>query len=375
MSERSSLGENGNRDVVRVELGERSYDIRFYWDEPEALARDVAAFCPEGAFVVSNPTIWHLHGERLVRALEVAGIPSCVELIGDGERFKTLETVSRLYDRLIAERYGRRACVVAFGGGVVGDVAGFVAATFMRGVSFIQVPTTVVAMVDSAVGGKTGVDHPRGKNLIGAFWQPRLVAVDLAYLRTLGPNDLHGGFAEVIKYGMIADAEFFAWLEEQMERALALEREALQHVVRRSCEIKAQVVGADERESGLRAILNYGHTFAHAIESCGEYRERQFHGQAVAIGMVAAAETALQLGMFSCGEAERQRSLIERAGLPTRVPEGLCADELLDRMRSDKKVVGGRLRFILPLRIGEVTIRDDVPEEVVVGVLRKLGAK
>lgn len=375
MSEDTPSNEAVARDTVRVELGERSYDIRFYWDEPEALARDLAPFCPEGAFVVSNPTIWHLHGDRFARALEVAGVRACVELIGDGERFKTLETAARLYDRLIAERFGRRACVVAVGGGVVGDVAGFVAATFMRGVSFVQVPTTVVAMVDSAVGGKTGVDHPRGKNLIGAFWQPRLVAVDLAYLRTLGRHDLHGGFAEVIKYGMIADAEFFAWLEENVESALALEPGALRRVVRRSCELKAQVVGADERESGLRAILNYGHTFAHAIESCGEYRERQFHGQAVAIGMVAAAETALRLGMFSRAEAERQRALIERAGLPTCVPEGLAAEELLDRMRSDKKVVGGRLRFVLPVRIGEVAIRDDVRAELVLDVLRALGAK
>jgi 3-dehydroquinate synthase len=201
------------------------------------------------------------------------------------------------------------------------------------------------------------------------------VAVDLAYLRTLGADDLHGGFAEVIKYGMIADAAFFAWLEEHIEQALALEPAPLRHVVRRSCEIKAQVVGADERESGLRAILNYGHTFAHAIESCAAYRERQFHGPAVAIGMMAAAETARRLGMFTEGEAQRQRALIERAGLPTRIPRGLAAEELLDRMRSDKKVLAGRLRFVLPEEIGRVTIRDDVPEPLVLDVLRELGAE
>ncbi len=367
--------ESDRSSCVRVELGERSYDIRFYWDAVEVLAQDLAPFCPEGAFVVSNPTIWELHGQRLHEALAKAGVRAVVELIGDGERFKTLETVARLYDRLIEERFSRRACIVAFGGGVVGDIAGFVAATFLRGVSYVQVPTTVVAMVDSAVGGKTGVDHPRGKNLIGAFWQPRLVAVDLAWLRTLNSYDLHGGFAEVIKYGMIADAQFFAWLEQGgLERALALEPDALRHMVRRSCEIKAQVVGADEREAGLRAILNYGHTFAHAIESSGEYRERQFHGQAVGIGMVAAAEVALRLGMFSRAEADRQHALIERAGLPTAVPSGLKAEELLDRMRSDKKVLGGRLRFVLPERIGAVTIRADVPEPLVLEVLRELGA-
>ena len=363
------------REKVRVDLGERSYDIAFYWDEAEALAHDVAPWCPEGAFIVSNPTIWQLHGARLEAALSAAGVRTVVELIGDGERFKTLETAAQLYDRLIAERFTRRACIVAFGGGVVGDLAGFVAATFLRGVNFIQIPTTVVAMVDSAVGGKTGVDHPRGKNLIGAFWQPRLVAVDLAWLRTLDRHNLHGGFAEVIKYGMIADAEFFAWLEKHIGEALALEPDPLRHVVRRSCEIKAQVVGADEREAGLRAILNYGHTFAHAIESAAAYRERQFHGQAVAIGMVAAAETALRLGMFSREEAERQRALIERAGLPTGIPEGLTAGELLDRMRSDKKVIGGRLRFVLPEAIGRVTIRDDVPEDMVIDVLSALGAQ
>jgi len=363
------------RAKVRVDLGERSYDIAFYWDEAEALARDVAPWCPEGAFIVSNPTIWQLYGARLEAALSAAGVRTVVELIGDGERFKTLETAAQLYDRLIAERFTRRACIVAFGGGVVGDLAGFVAATFLRGVNFIQIPTTVVAMVDSAVGGKTGVDHPRGKNLIGAFWQPRLVAVDLAWFRTLDRHNLHGGFAEVIKYGMIADAEFFAWLEKHIGEALALEPDPLRHVVRRSCEIKAQVVGADEREAGLRAILNYGHTFAHAIESAAAYRERQFHGQAVAIGMVAAAETALRLGMFSREEAERQRALIERAGLPTQIPEGLTAGELLDRMRSDKKVIGGRLRFVLPEAIGRVTIRDDVPEDMVIDVLSALGAQ
>ncbi|MGC8841328.1 MAG: 3-dehydroquinate synthase [Candidatus Sumerlaeaceae bacterium] len=368
-------GTSAPRPTVRVELGERSYEIRLYWDEPQALARDLAPFCPEGAFVVSNPTIWQLHGAAFESALTLAGIRFVVELIGDGERFKTLETAARLYDRLIAERFSRRACIVAFGGGVVGDVAGFVAATFMRGVAFVQVPTTVVAMVDSAVGGKTGVDHPRGKNLIGAFWQPRLVAGDLAYLRTLDDHNLRGGFAEVIKYGVIADAEFFAWLEAHIERAVQLDPKALRHVVQRSCEIKAQVVGADERETGLRAILNYGHTFAHAIESCGEYRERQFHGQAVAIGMVAAAETALRMGLFSPEQAARQRNLIERAGLPTRIPTELAAEDLLDRMSSDKKVAGGRLRFVLPVRIGEVALRNDVPPELILSVLRELGAR
>jgi 3-dehydroquinate synthase len=230
-------------------------------------------------------------------------------------------------------------------------------------------------MVDSAVGGKTGVDHPLGKNLIGAFHQPHLVAVDAAYLRTLDAHNLHGGFAEVIKCGVIADASFFGFLEENILPALRLEAGPLRRVVRRSCEIKARVVGADERESGLRAILNYGHTFGHAIESLGEYRETQFHGQAVAIGMVAAAETACEMGLLERDAAGRQLSLIRATGLPTEIPRGLKTLDILDRMKSDKKVLGGRLRFVLPREIGKVEIRDDVPREIVERVLRRLGAQ
>jgi 3-dehydroquinate synthase len=363
------------RERVRVELGERSYDIRFYDDEPAGVARDLFEFCPERALVVSNETVWGHHGERFSKALCDAGVDATVALVGDGEKFKTLDTASSLYDRLISGRFTRRACVVGFGGGVVGDLAGFVAATFLRGVSFIQVPTTVVAMVDSAVGGKTGVDHPLGKNLIGAFHQPHLVAVDAAYLRTLDAHNLHGGFAEVIKCGVIADASFFGFLEENILPALRLEAGPLRRVVRRSCEIKARVVGADERESGLRAILNYGHTFGHAIESLGEYRETQFHGQAVAIGMVAAAETACEMGLLERDAAGRQLSLIRATGLPTEIPRGLKTLDILDRMKSDKKVLGGRLRFVLPREIGKVEIRDDVPREIVERVLRRLGAQ
>ncbi|RMH27044.1 MAG: 3-dehydroquinate synthase [Candidatus Hydrogenedentota bacterium] len=371
---------DNSRSRVRVELGERSYDIRFYHDEPDALACDLAPYCPERALIVSNPTIWNLHGEALASALTRAGVDFIVELIGDGEEFKTLATASTLYDRLIRERFTRRACVIAFGGGVVGDLAGFVAATFMRGVTFIQVPTTLIAMVDSAVGGKTGVDHPLGKNLIGAFYQPRLVAVDLAYLRTLDDHNFRGGLAEVIKYGMIADAEFFAWLEGSIGAALAHDPAVLEHIVKRSCEIKAQVVGADERESGLRAILNYGHTFGHAIESLGQYRGlgdqpvAQFHGQAVAIGMNAAADLAVRMGLLTDQERERQRALIEAAGLPTRLPEPLRADDLIARMYGDKKVAGGKLRFVLPHAIGHVELHSDVPEAQLRQALRAIGA-
>lgn len=275
-----------SQEPVRVELGERSYDIRFYYDKPQKLAGELRAFIPERALVVSNDTIWKLHGERLVQALGQAGVEAGVALIGDGEKYKTLQSAEKLYDTLISGRFSRHSCLIAFGGGVVGDLTGFVAATFMRGIRFLQIPTTVVAMVDSSVGGKTAVDHPLGKNLIGAFYQPKLVAIDLGYLKTLDSHNIRGGFGEIIKYGMILDRDFFDYLERHLEAALALEPKALTHLVRRSCELKAQVVIQDEHESGLRAILNYGHTFAHAIESLGEYMERQFHGQAVAIGMV-----------------------------------------------------------------------------------------
>jgi 3-dehydroquinate synthase len=363
-----------DRHAVRVDLGERSYDIRFYDGEASALARDLRPVCPDRAFVVTNETVWAAQGAPFAAALREAGVDFTVAMVGDGEKHKTLDSASALYDRLIAGHFTRRACVVAFGGGVIGDLAGFVAATFLRGVDFVQVPTTVLAMVDSSVGGKTGVDHPLGKNLIGAFYQPRLVAVDLAHLKTLDDHNVRGGFGEIIKYGVIRDAAMFAQLERGIGRAIALEQEPLLAMVRRSCEIKAQVVGEDEREGGVRAILNYGHTFAHAIESVGEYAEKQFHGQAVAIGMVAAAELACDMGIFDAASASRIRALVNKAGLPDRVPDGMPVDDIMARMKSDKKVVGSRVRFVLPVEIGRVEVRDDVEPKAVRGVLLRLGA-
>lgn len=360
-----------NASPVTVPLGERSYMVRFYTGNLPALAEDLRPYVPERALIVSNETIWGIHGKALMDALRGAGIDAAVELIGDGERFKTLEGTGQVLNRLIAERFSRKGCVIAFGGGVVGDLAGFAAATFLRGVDFVQIPTTVVAMVDSSVGGKTGVDHPLGKNLIGAFHQPRFVAVDTAFLSTLDDYNLRGGFAEVIKYGVIYDSAFFDFLEEKIESAIGLDPAALAHAVRRSCEIKAEVVGADEKEGGLRAILNYGHTFGHAIEALGEYQERQFHGQAVAIGMCCAADLAVAKGMLSPAAAHRIEKLIARAGLPTQVPADTDPAEVWDRMHSDKKVSGGRIRFVLPTEIGKVELRGDVMQDEVLQVLRK----
>lgn len=357
--------------AVRVELGARSYDIRFFDDASPTIAAAIRPFAPEAAFVVSNETIWHLHGPAFESALREAGIRFSVALIGDGEKHKTLETASALFDRLIQERFSRRACVIALGGGVVGDLAGFVAATYLRGVSFVQVPTTVVSMVDSSVGGKTGVDHPLGKNLIGAFYQPKLVAMDVAYLRTLDDHNLTGGFAEVIKYGMIYDRTFFEYLEQHIEGALVLDPSTVAHIVRRSCEIKADVVSQDETESGLRAILNFGHTIGHAVEAAAAYGERQFHGQGVAIGMVAACELGIEMGFFTRDETARLEALLKRARLPVRIPAELKTDELLDRMKSDKKVAAGKIRFVLPHEIGKVAIHADLPSDAVRRVIER----
>lgn len=355
-------------DPVHVALGDRSYDISFHADIT-GLGTAIAPHCPERAVVISNETIWALYGEAFMQALAAAGVDAAVWLMGDGEKYKSVETTSAAWDFLIEGRYSRKTCIIALGGGVVGDLAGFVAASFLRGVNFVQVPTTVVSMVDSSVGGKTGVDHPLGKNLIGAFYQPKLVAIHIPFLKTLDAHNLHGGFAEVLKYGVIYDEEFFGWLEQNLDSALALDEAAMAHVVRRSCEIKADVVSQDEHENGLRAILNYGHTFGHAIEALGEYSERQFHGQAVAIGMACAADMAVSLGLLTQDAADRICRLIERAGLPQHLSADMDPAAVYDKMFSDKKVAAGKIRFILPTRVGEVVLKGDIAQDVVIQTL------
>lgn len=353
---------------VHIDLKYRSYDIRFCANFAQFFSEfNFASY--ESLVIFSNETIWNLYGTDFVQRAEATDVPVFTWLMGDGEKYKSVETVSAAWDFLLEKRLTRKACVIALGGGVVGDLAGFVAATFLRGVAFVQVPTTVVAMVDSSVGGKTGVDHALGKNLIGAFYQPKVVGVIPALLKTLDDHNLRGGFAEIIKYGVIYDAEFFAWLEANLERAIGLEEEAIAHVIKQSCEIKADVVSQDEQESGLRAILNYGHTFAHAIEVLGEYEEQQFHGQAVAIGMACAADVAVALGMMPQADADRIEALIKRAGLPLRVPADMDPKMVYDKMFSDKKVAAGKIRFVLPTRIGHVDLVSDVPQELVLKVL------
>jgi 3-dehydroquinate synthase len=280
--------------------------------------------------------------------------------VPDGEAYKSLNWASRLYDIMVEHRMDRRSPVIALGGGVIGDLTGFVAATYMRGVPFIQVPTSLLAQVDASVGGKVAVDHPRGKNLIGAFYQPELVLISLDTLRTLSDRELRAGLAEVIKYGVIADEALFVYLERHIERVLARDEDALAHLVARSCEIKAEVVAGDEREQGRRAMLNFGHTTGHALEAHLGYGSL-LHGEAVAIGMLAAARLAERMGMLDAAPVERIRNLVERTGLPV-FCGNMDIEAVMNLMQHDKKAVGGRLRFVLPTRIGEVILRDDVDE-------------
>ncbi len=278
----------------------------------------------------------------------------------DGEQHKTLVTAGRVFDVLIANRLGRDAIVVALGGGVIGDLAGFVAACYQRGVDLVQVPTTLLAHVDSSVGGKTAVNHPGGKNLIGAFHQPIAVISDTELLATLPDRELRSGIAEIIKYGLIRDAGFFAWLERNVDALLAREPAALQHAIYRSCEIKAEVVGRDERELGERAILNLGHTFGHAIEAATGYVE-WLHGEAVATGMLIAADMSLRLGRLTDADVERVRRLLARAGLPVQAPR-IGVDGARGYMQIDKKVRAGRVRLVLLQRIGAAEFTGDYPD-------------
>lgn len=353
--------------IINVPLSERSYEIRI---EPGAL-QSCGKNWPDELAVLSNESVAPLYADALAARLKQEGRRVIQFNAPAGEAYKSLDWTSRAYDALAGGGFTRRGAIVAVGGGVVGDWAGFVAATWMRGVPFYQVPTTLLAMVDSSVGGKTGVNHPRAKNLIGAFHQPSEVVIDPLCLKTLPPRELRAGLAEVIKYGVIADADFFAWLEDNIEAALALDMPVLERIIARSCEIKAGVVGEDERESdaiGRRATLNYGHTAGHAFEAITSYGEL-LHGEAIAIGMTVAARLAKRLNTLPEREADtliaRQTRLFERAGLPTEVPNSAKEDEIFAAMALDKKSRGKTLNFILPTRLGHVETFADVPFDAV----------
>jgi len=347
---------------VRVALGARSYPIHIgsgLLERPELIA---PVMPQRRAAIVTNETVAPLYLGRLGAALARAGIETVPVVIPDGEQYKDWRTLNTVYDALLAARCDRATTIVALGGGVVGDLAGFAAATYQRGVPYVQVPTTLLAQVDSSVGGKTAVNHPRGKNILGAFYQPLAVIADIDTLKTLPERELRAGMAEVVKHGVICDAGFFAWLERDLDRLLARDPQALGKAVLRSCEIKAGFVSRDERESGERALLNFGHTFGHAIEAGLGYG-KWLHGEAVAAGMVLAAELSRRLGYLSENDVARIAALLERAGLPVSV-RGLSAERFLELMSVDKKARDQRLTFIVLEKIGKALIRGDVPREL-----------
>jgi 3-dehydroquinate synthase len=351
--------------MIRVKLGPRSYDVAVVSGEPTGVAPFIRERCRGSTALVVGDDHTRSQAEIIGRALSGLGFGVTMAAVAAGEPSKCLSVAGKLYDALAAIPADRQTAVVAVGGGVIGDVVGFVAATYNRGLPLVMIPTTLLAMVDSSVGGKVGINHPRGKNLIGAFHQPTGVWIDTAYLATLPDREYRSGLAEVVKYGVILDADFFAWLEANTDAVLRREPDAVRHIVTRSCELKAGIVEKDEREeTGLRMVLNFGHTFAHAFEAVGGYGT-WLHGEAVAAGMASASRLAEKLELIPPDVTARQIRLLEKFGLPTLARPEWPEDHLIAVMRRDKKIEAGRLRFVLPTRIGEVVIRDDVAEILV----------
>jgi 3-dehydroquinate synthase len=358
---------------VQIALGDRSYPILIGGD----LLRDARTWAPQAdrkafALIVTNTTVDALYAAPLAAALAPHFARVRTLALPDGEVYKDLAHLNLIFDELLGQEADRRTVLFALGGGVVGDMTGFAAACYMRGVPFVQVPTTLLAQVDSSVGGKTAVNHPLGKNMIGAFYQPQQVVCDLDVLDTLPDREMSAGLAEVIKYGASIDVEFLGWLERHIDALRARDRDALTHAVRRCCEIKASIVGADEKEAGLRAILNFGHTFGHAIEAGMGYGA-WLHGEGVGCGMVMAAELSARLGLVSTAFARRIEALVARAGLPVRGPADLPPARYLELMRVDKKAQGGDIRFVLLDGESHAVVRT-APEDVVVDVITTLTA-
>ena len=363
------MGDPGVRPL-RVELGERSYPIRFAADGLRGLPEAVGRVLPPGPLaIVTNEKVGRLYLPPVRDGLRARGFAPLIVTVPDGERAKTLRVAESVIGRMLAAGLDRTSAVVALGGGVVGDLAGFVAAIFLRGVPSVQAPTTLLAQVDSSVGGKTGVNHARGKNLIGAFYQPVLVYADLSTLRTLAPRELRAGMAEVIKYGVIRDERLFTRLEREMPRLLAADAAALAPIVRRCCEIKAEVVAADEREGGLRAILNFGHTFGHAIEVLTRYR-RYKHGEAVAMGMGIAARISRRLGHCDTATVQRIEHLVSRAGLPVGPPR-FRRDAWRRAVMADKKRRADQIHFVAVTRVGRVRIEKIALADLVAALDRE----
>jgi 3-dehydroquinate synthase len=345
-------------ESLSVALGSRSYPIHIGAGILDAADLYRPHLAGGAAAIVTNEVVAPLYLGRVKTALEAAGARVAEIVVQDGEQAKRWQTLEAVFESLLAARCGRDSLVVALGGGVVGDLAGFAAAVYQRGVAFLQVPTTLLAQVDSSVGGKTAINHARGKNMIGAFHQPRAVISDVATLDTLPDRELRSGLAEVIKQALALDASFVEWLERNMEKLLAREREALVHGVRRCCELKASIVAADERESGVRALLSFGHTFGHAIETGTGYGA-WLHGEAIAAGMVMAAELSSRLRLIQRNDVDRVRRLVARAGLPLTGP-ALAPERLMELMSVDKKAARGKVRFVLLEAIGRAALRADV---------------
>jgi 3-dehydroquinate synthase len=352
---------------VTVDLNERSYDIVIGSGILQKLGLRLKEFRPSRVAIISNKTIFPIYRDTLLRSLSEYNIVPEILPIPDGEEYKDFLWTYYIHGELLKARFDRSSLLIAFGGGVVGDITGFVASTYMRGIRYIQIPTTLLAQVDSSVGGKTGVNHPLGKNMIGSFFQPSLVLVDLDTLRTLPKKEFYAGMAEIIKYGIIADEKLFDYLITDKEGIISLE-DSMVKIIKRSCEIKADVVSKDEKESGLRAILNFGHTIGHAIETVTGYGQF-LHGEAVAMGMCAAADLAVRMKIFQRSDAKRIKELVKMYNLPADIPGDLNVRDMINAMEIDKKVKAGKLRFILPEAIGRVRIEEDVDREVIMEAL------
>lgn len=354
--------------TVEVDLGDRRYPIYIgagAISDPDLLQPYIHG---KQVCIVTNTTVAPLYLENLRQGL--GGFQLEVVELPDGEQHKSLQTLNQIYDALLTARHHRTTTLIALGGGVVGDMCGFAAATYQRGVNFIQIPTTLLAQVDSSVGGKTGVNHPQGKNMIGAFHQPQVVIADTAVLKTLSKREFASGLAEVIKYGLIADADFFTWLERNMDALLAKDSEALSYAIERSCAIKADIVAQDEREAGVRAWLNLGHTFGHAIEAAQGYGN-WLHGEAVAAGMVMALDLSARLGWMDQAAIQRLCDLLDQAGLPIRAP-AMKVEQFLSLMSGDKKVLDGQIRLVLLKGIGAAEVTADIPPQQLVATLNAL---
>ncbi len=354
---------------LNIDLGERSYDILLGSELLVKVGESLSQILqPSRIVLVTHPSLFQLYGDKVLSGLKEQDWPVDIIEVPQGETSKNLKQAELIYDRLLDLRCDRKSVLVALGGGVIGDLVGFIAATFQRGIPFVQVPTTLLSQVDSSVGGKTAVNHPRGKNMIGAFYQPRLVVADLDTLQSLPKNEFRAGLAEVIKYGVIYDSSLFEYLEKNTDKILQLDKDCLAHIIKTSCAIKAKVVEKDERESHYRMILNFGHTLGHAIEALTGYSQF-IHGEAVAIGMVCAAKLSQQLGKCSEEVPNRIKDLVKKCGLPAELPD-LNPKAITESLYHDKKTMNNKIKFILVKEIGEIEIVDNMPEADIIKLLQ-----